>query len=269
MIVRRPGEAAFKRNPQAAEHEFRLLHIMKSLGLATQTPYYLDRSGAILPTPYLVIDYIDGQPEFAQTQNPDFARQLATHLARVHSVDGSAHDLSFLPASPRGFIERFGARPATVNGSLDEGRIRDALEAAWPWPQRNAPALLHGDFWPGNILWRDGQLAAVIDWEDATLGDPLIDLAISRLDLLWIFGLETMHAFTQHYASIMAIDYTNLPYWDLCAALRLVRLAGADLAEWAAFFLPFGRGDITAQTIRAHYRYFVDQAFRQLAHQET
>ncbi len=64
---------------------------------------------------------------------------------------------------------------------------------------------------------------------------------------------------------MMAIDYSNLPYWDLYAALRLVRLAGADLADWAAFFLPFGRGDITEQTIREHYRYFVDQAFEKLA----
>jgi aminoglycoside phosphotransferase (APT) family kinase protein len=152
-----------------------------------------------------------------------------------------------------------------VNSSLDEGRIRDTLEAAWPFPQRNAPALLHGDFWPGNILWRDSKLVAVIDWEDATLGDPLTDLAISRLDVLWIFGLDAMRSFTQHYISMMAIDYSNLPYWDLCAALRLVRLAGADLAEWAAFFVPFGRPDITEQTIREQYRFFVDQAFEQLA----
>lgn len=265
LIVRRPGDSVLKRNPYAAEDEYRLLQMTRSLGLATQRPYYLDRSGAIFATPYLVIEYIDGQPEFSLAHIGDAAQQLATHLARIHSADHSTHDLSFLPAPPQGFIERFGERPAIVNSSLDEGRIRDTLEAAWPFPQRNAPALLHGDFWPGNILWRDGKLVAVIDWEDATLGDPLTDLAISRLDLLWIFGLDTMRSFTQHYISMMAIDYSNLPYWDLCAALRLVRLAGADLAEWAAFFAPFGRSDITEQTIREQYRFFIDQAFGQLA----
>jgi aminoglycoside phosphotransferase (APT) family kinase protein len=139
------------------------------------------------------------------------------------------------------------------------------LESVWPLPQRNTSVLLHGDFWPGNILWRDGTLVAVIDWEDAKLGDPLTDLAISRLDILWIFGVDAMHSFTHHYMSMMAIDYTNLPYWDLCAALRLVRLAGSNLAEWAAFFPPFGRHDITEQTIRDHYRFFITQAFEKLA----
>src|SRR5215207_3767771 len=59
MIVRRPGAATLKRNPQAAKDEFQLLQLTQSLGLATQTPYYLDRSGKIFSTPYLVIEYIE------------------------------------------------------------------------------------------------------------------------------------------------------------------------------------------------------------------
>ncbi len=106
---------------------------------------------------------------------------------------------------------------------------------------------------------------AVIDWEDAKLGDPLTDLAISRLDMVWIFGIEAMNTFTDHYKSMMAIDYSNLPYWDLSAALRLIRLAGSNLAEWAAFFLPFGRPDITEQTMREDYKLFITQAFEKLA----
>jgi hypothetical protein len=63
----------------------------------------------------------------------------------------------------------------------------------------------------------------------------------------------------------MALDTTCLPYWDLFAALRLARLAGENLSEWAAFFRPFGRPDITEETIRAHYRFFVTQALDQLS----
>jgi aminoglycoside phosphotransferase (APT) family kinase protein len=59
--------------------------------------------------------------------------------------------------------------------------------------------LLHGDYWPGNVLWHDGKIVAVIDWEDARLGDPLIDLAMSRLDLVWICGIYAMHMFTEQY----------------------------------------------------------------------
>jgi aminoglycoside phosphotransferase (APT) family kinase protein len=95
--------------------------------------------------------------------------------------------------------EKLRERPVTVDESLDEGRIRDALEAVWPLPQRNPSALLHGDFWPGNTLWRDGQLMAIIDWEDAQFGDPLADVANSRLEILWAFGIDVMQRFTHQY----------------------------------------------------------------------
>ncbi|MBE7554261.1 MAG: phosphotransferase family protein [Anaerolineales bacterium] len=264
LILRRPGEATLKPNLHAAADEFKLLQITHSRGLATPRPYYFDPSGRIFPSPYLVIEYIEGRPEFAPADLTDFTLQLAAHLAKIHRVDGSTPELSFLRRRVPGFAEQFGPHSSTFDPGLDEGWIRETLAAVWPLPQRNAPALRHGDFWPGNILWWDGQLAAVIDWEDASLGDPLADLAISRLDLLWIFGCEAMDSFTHRYQSLIDIDYTNLPYWDLAAALRLVRLAGADLDAWAAFFPPFGRPDITAQTIREHYRFFITQALEKL-----
>jgi aminoglycoside phosphotransferase (APT) family kinase protein len=264
MIVRRPGN--WRHSPNlAAKDEFKLLQMTQSLGLATPTPYQLDQSGQIFSTPYLVIEYIEGKPEFAPSNLADFTLQLATHLAKIHRVDCSQLDLSFLPQQVQGFADNFGQRPTKVDKSLDEERIRATLEAVWPLPQRNASVLLHGDFWPGNILWQDDKLVAVIDWEDAKLGDPLTDFAISRLDILWIFGLDAMNSFTHHYKSMMGIDYTDLPYWDLSAALRLVRLAGSNLAEWAAFFPPFGRYDITEQTMRENYRFFITQAFEKLA----
>ena len=261
MILRQPGDAALAHNPRAAEDEFRLLQIIHSLGLTTPRPFYLDQTGQILPTPFFVIEYIEGRPEFAPEDITNFSAQMAAHLAKIHQVSGANPDLAFLPRQTNDLTTLIVPRPAQMNQSLDEGRIRDTLQAAWPFPRPNPPVLLHGDYWPGNILWQDDRLAAVIDWEDAHLGDPLKDLAISRLDLLWIFGVEAMNSFTQAYQSRMAIDYTDLPYWDLYAALRLVRMAGADLTGWAAFFPPFGRADITEQKIREYYRYFVDQAF--------
>jgi aminoglycoside phosphotransferase (APT) family kinase protein len=264
MIVRRSGQGALKQNPYAAQDEFKLLQMTQSLGLATPTPYHLDQSGKIFSRPYLIMEYIEGKPEFAPANLADFTLQLATHLAKIHSVDCSNPDLSFLPEQAKGFSDNFGKRPPKVDTSLDEGRVRDTLEAIWPLPQRNASVLLHGDFWPGNILWQNDKAVAVIDWEDAKLGDPLTDLAISRLDLVWIFGIDAMNSFTHHYKSMMAIDYSNLPYWDLGAALRLVRLAGSNLAEWVAFFPPFGRPDITEQTMRENYKYFITQAFEKL-----
>ncbi len=117
-----------------------------------------------------------------------YLHQTACHLSRIHRVDASRHDLSFLPkqeALARKILER---RPVSPKDEWNEGRIRRALERVWPFPRSNPDVLLHGDFWPGNLLWKEGGLVAVIDWEDAALGDPLADVANARLEILWAFG---------------------------------------------------------------------------------
>lgn len=254
MIVRQHGEVDLKHNPHVAADEFKLLQLLYSVGLATPAPYHLDQFGEIFSTPYLVIAYIEGKPEFAPSNLPDLIFQLATQLSRIHQVDGSKLDVSFLPQQANISAQKLRARPANVDESLDEGLIRDALEAVWPFPQRNTSVLLHGDFWPGNILWRDGQLVAVIDWEDAALGDPLADVANSRLEILWAFGIDAMQSFTHQYQSMTTIDFTHLPYWDLCAALRPV----AQLAQW-------GLDDTPERTMRERHRWFITQAFEKLS----
>jgi aminoglycoside phosphotransferase (APT) family kinase protein len=263
-ILRQPAEAALRQNPRAAQDEFELLRILRSQGLPVPSPQSFQPAGEIISTPCLVIEYVAGEMDFSPANQEDTLHQMAALLARIHSADCARLDLSFLPPPPAGFSDTFGESPVRMDASFDVDRLRATLQAAWPLAQRNPPALLHGDYWPGNLLWREGQLAAVIDWEDARLGDPLSDLAISRLDICWIFGIQAMHSFTRHYQSLSALDYTNLPYWDLAAALRLSRLAGPDLAGWAAYFYPYGREDISAASIREHYRFFIDQAFTEI-----
>jgi aminoglycoside phosphotransferase (APT) family kinase protein len=253
MVVRRHGDADLKQNPHVAADEYRLLQILRSVGVAAPAPCYLDESGEIFIKPYLVLEYVEGEPEFAPSDLPDFLYQLATHLSRIHAVDCSNLSLSFLPEQDKVLVGRLRERPAKVDDSLGEGRIRDVLEAAWPLPRRNRSVLLHGDFWPGNILWKYGRLVAVIDWEDAQVGDPLADLANSRLEILWAFGVEAMHSFTHDYASLTTIDFTDLPYCDLCAALR----HASKSAEWATYIT-------NEETMRQGYGLFVTQAFEKL-----
>jgi aminoglycoside phosphotransferase (APT) family kinase protein len=254
MIIRRHGAVDLQQNPQIAADEFKLLQITKSAGLATPAPYYVDLSGEIFPNPYIVIEYIDGKPEFALDTITDLIPQLAMHLARIHAVDCSNLDLSFLPKQEKRSAKKLSERPTQLDESLGEGRIRDFLESIWPLSQENASVLLHGDFWPGNILWRDIRLRAIIDWEDAALGDPLADVANTRLEILWAFGIDAMQSFTQRYRSMTTIDFTNLPFWDLFAALR----PASKLSEWAA-------DDIAEQRMRERHRLFVTQAFETLS----
>ena len=246
-------------HPMVAENEFRLLQAISGWGLAAPIPYYLDLSGQILAAPFLVLGYCEGEMDFGLAGVHGRILQMAAQLARIHSLGR----LSFLPQSGAGCAE-LAREPAQLDESLAEGRIRQALTAASA-PPANPRTLLHGDFWPGNCLWLDGRLTAVIDWEDAQLGEPLIDLAQSRSEIVWIFGVDAMDAFTRHYQSLMDLDYRGLPYWDLCAALRFLRLAAGDLAGLAAYFTGYGRADITAQSIRKYMGDFITQALEQLA----
>lgn len=254
MIVRVHGDLDFNDNPNIAADEFKLLQILRDAGITAPQPYYLDPSSAIFGRPYLVMEFIEGTTDSVPADKTDAARQIAAQLARIHRIETAQHDLDFLPKfDPQKTIQR----PAKLDDSLQEGRIRDALEKVWPLPGHNASTLLHGDFWPGNILWRDGQIVALIDWEDALIGDPLLDLGNGRMEILWAFGADAMHEFTRHYQSLNPIDFTDLPYWDLRAALRPASL----LSQWAT--------DAAAeQRMRAGHYQFVAQAFQKLSEQD-
>ncbi len=265
LVVRRASARMLAYNRHGIRDEFRLLQMTHTLGLATPAAYLLDESGEIFPGPYLVMEYIEGAPKFVTDDVVDYAQQAAAHLAQIHRCASVELDLAFLPRTALALSEYDAIRVAAFDPSLAVSRLCDTLAAVWPLAPCNAPRLLHGDFWPGNLLWRAGRLVAVIDWEDAHVGDPFYDLAISRLDLLCIFGVEAMHVFTRHYQAALALDDRHLPYRDLYAALRLVRMAEGDFAGWAAFYPPVGRPDITAQSLHAHYTYFITQSLDRLS----
>jgi aminoglycoside phosphotransferase (APT) family kinase protein len=246
LVVRQHSFADYTSNPQIATNEFRLLQYLHTAKLATPQPYYLDQSCALFATPVLIIEYIDSTHAFTAVPNSDHIRQFATHLSRIHALDCTAFDLSFLPNQIDSIAKQLHKRP-----TADEWQLWDTLQSVWPiianW--QNPATLLHGDYWPGNTLWNDGQLVAIIDWEDAAIGNPLADLANSRLELLWSAGSAAMELFTQHYQLLTHIDLSTLPYWDLCAAMRPAQ----KMAEW-------GLDVQTEQTMREGLHMFIRQA---------
>jgi hypothetical protein len=64
----------------------------------------------------------------------------------------------------------------------------------------------------------------------------------------------------------MPLDYSSLPYWDLCAALRQIRLLGDDLPGFADYFAGYDRADITPQAIRQNLNTFINNALARLNH---
>jgi aminoglycoside phosphotransferase (APT) family kinase protein len=254
LVVRQHGATDLQRNPNIAGDEFNLLQILQSAGVPAPVPCYFDQSCHIFPAPFVVVEYIEGHTEFSPVSRDDFLRAVAAYLAQFHSTDWSRFDLSFLPDQVTLYNEKLRGHPTKLDDSLKEGRIRDMLEPAWPFPHRNPSGLLHGDYWPGNILWHKGRLAGIIDWEDAHVGDPLADLAISRLEILWAFDMDAMRTFTRHYESLLKLDFSSLPYWDLCAALR----PAFQIATWAST-------PAREEAMRMKHHLFVAQAVEALS----
>jgi len=121
--------------------------------------------------------------------------------------------------------------------------------------------VLHGDYFPGNIVWRDGDIAAVIDWESAALGDPMADVASTRLDLRWIYGTDAAEAFTDRYLTRTGRSTATLPIWELVISLR----PAGVLSTWASDMATLGRPDITTETMRIDQHAFVDDALDRLS----
>ncbi len=230
IVVRRHAPGHDDRYDLDAAGEFRLLRTLHDAGILVPRPLLYDRGNAESESGAIVMEFVDGSTDIEQRDVPHLIGEYAAQLAMIHRLDWRGLGLHFLPDRAATWARRLCPRPRQLDDSLDEGAIRDVVEAAWPLAPRNAPVLLHGDFWPGNVLWRHDTLAAIIDWEDAAIGDPLSDVAITRLELLWRFDFDAADGFAEQYRSLRDVDMTDLPYWDLLAALR----PAGEIGGWAS-----------------------------------
>lgn len=249
LVHRLHGEVDLRQNPNVAADEFRVLRLIHAAGLAAPAPVYLDAADPLFPTPSLVLEYAEGHTDLKPGDPEDYVAQMARELARIHRMDTSGQDLSFLLGLEDACADAIGKHGDTGDTSADERRLLDLLAPGWPLPRKNAPVVLHGDYWPGNTLWQDGRLAAVIDWEDTRRGDPLFDVSNARFEILMLFGPDIMDAFTRHYESLNPVEFGCLPWWDVYTAFRVVNKLD---------FLATEERDETL--IRADHHWFVEQA---------
>ena len=218
IVVRRYGEGDLSVRPRVAFEEFSLLTLLQGPGLPVPAPLLCDETGQLLPSPFIVTSFVEADgltPPLA-----DMMAVMAAFLARLHHLKLSAETMSFLPSRPL---------PLGV--------------------RRCEPVLLHGDFWTGNILWRQGELAAVLDWEDAVLGDPQADVAGARLELLWALGVDAMELFTAAYRQASGDPLRDLPVFDAAEADRV----GSWVAGW-------GLAPEQERRMGEQLRWFRDQA---------
>jgi len=230
LVLHQYGAANLRFDPQAAITEYRLLCLLSARGLPVPRPWLADETGSMGPGPCLLQDLIDGERVDNAPDLGDFLGQLAATLAALHGAGIARAEVPFL-ADVRGDVPR---RLETGSSQPDRfagaSAVRAALQASWPPAPVNRPTVLHGDYWPGNVLWRDGRLVGVIDWEDAAFGDPLADLSVTRLEIAWAYGPDAMADLTARYVALRTgTDVSTMPLWDLHAALRASTF---DMETW-------------------------------------
>ena len=252
LVFRQCGPVNLEANPDSAETEFLLLNRLHACGLPVPRALLRGGSDTLFAIPWLLTDHCPGEPEWAPHDAMESARSMADFLVRLHALE---------PGDGFAFVPRQAIPdcPAATAAS-DPGLPRpDVLAARWPPRRANRARLLHGDFWAGNVLWQEDGISAVVDWEDAMIGDPLADLAVARSNLVWSHGPGPCRAFTSRYARSADCDLSQLWLWDLHAAWSMAPHA----ADYASGWQELGRPDITERTILEGLRQLVDEAMTQ------
>jgi aminoglycoside phosphotransferase (APT) family kinase protein len=147
----------------------------------------------VIGAPFYLMEYVSGMvlrtkadtAVLTQPQATDLSERLADMLAAIHGVDVAATGLSDLGRGAgylRRQLDRW-QRQWQLSASRDVPgyeRLVDRLTAALP--AEGETTLVHGDFRLDNVLVTmapEPRIAAVVDWEMATLGDPLADLGLT------------------------------------------------------------------------------------------
>ena len=192
-VIRRPPLGELLPKAHDMGREFRVLSALKDTPVPTPRPLAYCEDPSVTGAHFYVMDFLDGHPLYTADDVRDWApeakrRDLAfafiDALAQLHALDPAAVGLGDL-GKPEGYVERqinAWGRSWTASvgpAGFDDPRAHEVeafLRARLPG---QVPArIVHGDFGIHNILvGRGGGLLAVIDWEIATLGDPLADLA--------------------------------------------------------------------------------------------
>ena len=189
-VLRRPATVAIERANDGMRREFRILSALDSTDAPHPPAVALCEDLDVLGCVFFLMEQVDGfEPgvklpdHFTQRPNhqAELAQALVEALAALHNVPWQQVGLADF-GKPDGFHERQVERWGTQLASY-EGRDLPELTAAGEWlqanlPQNWSPTIMHGDYHLFNILLRPEpppQVAAIVDWETATIGDPLLD----------------------------------------------------------------------------------------------
>jgi aminoglycoside phosphotransferase (APT) family kinase protein len=284
-VLRRPplGQVLATAHDMGREH--RILAALAPTDVPVAPVVGLCTDEAVNGAPFYVMDLVDGlvarDATAARTLDvparEHAGEQIADVLARIHAVDPDAVGLGDL-GRKEGYVERqlkrwYGQWQKSQTRELP---VVDEVHAALAArvPEQGPAAIVHGDYRLDNCLLRpDGSIAAVLDWELCTLGDPLADVGL--LLVYWterddphpalldaattLEGFPTRTALVERYArasgrDVSAVDYyVAFGYWKLACILEGVyaRYKGGVMGETSGFEGFAAQVEILAEAAKA------------------
>jgi len=169
------------------------------------------------------------------------AYQLVEGIALLGNVDWKAKGLEDL-GRPDGFHDRQVERWTAFLERI-KGRELPGFDVAAEWLRKHRPidfipGLMHGDYQFANVMFKNGapaRLAALIDWEMGTVGDPKLDLgwvvqswpenlddpSLTGAGYADLYGMPTKDQLVQHYASVSGRQVDDLDYYIILAKWKL------------------------------------------------
>jgi len=205
VILRRPplGEVLESAHDMGREH--RLITALASTAVPVPACVGLETDVSITGAPFYVMEFVDGvvlrtpsdvEAHIPAARRADVSEHLVDVLAELHAVDIDQVGLGDL-ARRDGYVGRQLKRWSSQVASASQRDmtllldLHDRLAATVPVPQTGA-RVVHGDYRLDNVIINPDSttVAAVLDWEIATLGDPLADLGV--LLVYWTHDGDTV-----------------------------------------------------------------------------
>jgi aminoglycoside phosphotransferase (APT) family kinase protein len=190
-VVRRPPLGGVLATAHDVAREARVMHALAGSPVPVPPVLHLCENSDVIGAPFVVMEYVDGvvlrSPAEMAPYSPSELRRasemLVDTLLALHRVDPDAVGLSQF-GRPAGFLERNLRRWST---QWQSSRTRDlpvvdrvATALAAHVPSTQQVTIVHGDYRLDNVMFTPdlSAVAAVVDWELSTLGDPLADLGL-------------------------------------------------------------------------------------------
>ncbi|MET3513895.1 aminoglycoside phosphotransferase (APT) family kinase protein [Pseudacidovorax sp. 1753] len=277
-VLRRPPAHPRPESDQAMLREARVLGALAGSGVPHPALVAACADTQVLGTAFFVMRAVEGfnagtgglPPLHAA--RPDLRRRMGLAMAEAIAVLGNLEPTALGLADfgrPRGFLTRqvqrwsrqlesYGTHAGWPGpaGLPDVAPIAQWLQAHQP--ADTAPGLLHGDFHLSNVLFRhdSGELAAVVDWEMSTVGDPLLDLG--WLLATWprpdgshhlTLGIAPWEGFAreeelvEHYARFTRRDIAAFRWYAVLACYKLAIVLEGTHARACAGLAPVATGE--------------------------